>query len=141
MGKNFHFLFRPQYNINSQLRSQINTNSPILGQYNINDQSEASKSLTNQSQDWLARIKEVSSTAAIRDTESKRRERSLRIATELSNLVIYCKSVMFNSEKMLSGHFTEMSSFPETKAEKLMSGPGGDAVCIILYSHELRFRS
>ena len=70
----------------------------------------------------------MSSTTAIRDTESKRRERSLRIATELSNLVIYCKSVMFNSEKMLSGHFTEMSSFPETKAEKLMSGPGGDAV-------------
>ena len=56
---------------------------------------------------------------------------------ELSNLVIYCKSVMFNSEKMLSGHFTEMSSFPETKAEKLMSGPGGDAVKKLLTNQKL----
>ena len=86
-----------------------------------------------EAEDWLTRIKEVSSNAAIRDTESKRRERSLRIATELSNLVIYCKSVMFNSEKMLPGHFTEMSSFPETKAEKLMCGPGGDADWFLRY--------
>ena len=76
---------------------------------------------------------QVSANAAVRDTESKRRERSLRIATELSNLVIYCKSVMFNQEKMLTGHFSEMSSFPETKAEKLMCGATGDAAWFLKY--------
>ena len=76
---------------------------------------------------------QVSANAAVRDTESKRRERSLRIAMELSNLVIYCKSVMFNQEKMLTGHFSEMSSFPETKAEKLMCGPTGDAAWFLKY--------
>ena len=69
----------------------------------------------------------------LRDTESRRRERSLRIALELSNLVIYCKSVMFSQEKMVPGHFTEMSSFPETKAEKLMFGPNGDAEWFLKY--------
>ena len=86
-----------------------------------------------ESQDWVDKIKEVSTSALLRDTESRRRERSLRIALELSNLVIYCKSVMFSQEKMVPGHFTEMSSFPETKAEKLMCGPHGDAEWFLKY--------
>ena len=68
-----------------------------------------------ESQDWVEKIKEVSTSAVLRDTESRRRERSLRIALELSNLVIYCKSVMFSQEKMVPGHFTEMSSFPRPR--------------------------
>ena len=83
--------------------------------------------------EWVAKIKEVSTNASQRDNESRRRERSLRIALELSNLVIYCKSVMFSQEDKRQGHFTEMSSFPETKAEKLMSGPGGDAEWFLKY--------
>ena len=75
---------------------------------------------SQESQDWVEKIKEVSTSAVLRDTESRRRERALRSALELSNLVIYCKSVMFSQEKMVLGHFTEMSSFPETKGEKLV---------------------
>ena len=94
---------------------------------------------SGESQDWVEKIKEVSTSALLRDTESRRRERSLRIALELSNLVIYCKSVMFSAqEKMVgTGHPTEMSSFPETKAEKLMCGPNGDAEWFLNY-HRLQ---
>lgn len=49
-------------------------------------------------------------------------ERAWRIAKEMSNLIVYCRAVTFNAEKVKQGNFTynEMSSFPETKAEKLM---------------------
>ena len=53
----------------------------------------------------------------------------MRIARELSNLVIYCRSVVFNSDrayKREGRNHTEMSSFPEVKAEKVMVA-GGDA--------------
>ena len=43
---------------------------------------------SQESQDWVEKIKEVSTSAVLRDTESRRRERSLRIALELSNLVV-----------------------------------------------------
>ena len=42
---------------------------------------------SQESQDWVEKIKEVSTSAVLRDTESRRRERSLRIALELSSLV------------------------------------------------------
>jgi len=87
----------------------------------------------DEANEWVSKIKEVSANAALRDTESRRRERSLRIARELSDLVIYCKSVMFSQDKMQQGHFTEMSSFPETKAEKLMCGPTGDPEWFLKY--------
>ncbi len=47
----------------------------------------------------------------------------MRIARELSNLVVYCRSVVFNGEKCArrdDRNHTEMSSFPEIKAEKVM---------------------
>lgn len=49
-------------------------------------------------------------------------ERAWRIAKEMSNLIVYCRSVAFNIERIRTKGFTfnEMSSFPETKAEKLM---------------------
>lgn len=49
-------------------------------------------------------------------------ERAWRIAKEMSNLIVYCRSVAFNIERIRAKGFTfnEMSSFPETKAEKLM---------------------
>jgi hypothetical protein len=49
-------------------------------------------------------------------------ERQWRIATEMSNLIIYCRSVAFSAEKIRKNGFVfyEMSSFPETKAEKLI---------------------
>lgn len=49
-------------------------------------------------------------------------ERAWRIAKEMSNLIVYCRSVAFNLDRIKTKGFifNEMSSFPETKAEKLM---------------------
>ena len=49
-------------------------------------------------------------------------ERAWRVAKEMSNLIIYCRSVTFSVEQVRQGNciYNEMSSFPETKAEKLM---------------------
>lgn len=58
----------------------------------------------------------------LQETQHKDLERQWRIATEMSNLIIYCRSVAFNAEKIRKNGFIfyEMSSFPETKAEKLI---------------------
>jgi len=58
----------------------------------------------------------------LQDTQHKDLERQLRVATEMSNLIVYCRSVPFNVEKIRKNGFifSEMSSFPETKAEKLI---------------------
>ena len=49
-------------------------------------------------------------------------ERAWRIAKEISNIIVYCRSVAFNIDRLKQKGFvyTEMSSFPETKAEKLI---------------------
>lgn len=48
-------------------------------------------------------------------------ERAYKIAKELSDIIIYCRSISFNIERAKKAFvFYEMSSFPETKAEKLM---------------------
>lgn len=49
-------------------------------------------------------------------------ERAWRIAKEMSNLIVYFRSVAFNIDRLRTKGFiyNEMSSFPETKAEKLM---------------------
>lgn len=56
------------------------------------------------------------------ENQHKEMERAWRIAKEMSNLIVYCRSVAFNLERIRTKGFvfTEMSSFPETKAEKLM---------------------
>jgi len=58
----------------------------------------------------------------LQDTQHKDLERQWRVATEMSNLIVYCRSVPFNVEKIRKNGFifSEMSSFPETKAEKLI---------------------
>lgn len=49
-------------------------------------------------------------------------ERVFQIAKEISNLIIYCRSITFNIENAKKEDFVfyEMSSFPENKAEKLI---------------------
>lgn len=48
-------------------------------------------------------------------------EREFRIAQDMSNLIIYCRSITFSLERAKQGFiFYEMSSFPENKADKLM---------------------
>ncbi|XP_015591333.1 1-phosphatidylinositol 4,5-bisphosphate phosphodiesterase gamma-1 isoform X2 [Cephus cinctus] len=72
--------------------------------------------------EWIASIKEAAQNASVRENQHKEMERALRIAKEISNLIVYCRSVAFNVERIKTKGFvfTEMSSFSETKAEKLM---------------------
>ena len=82
------------------------------------------------------KIRETANNASIRDNESRRKERAMKIARELSDLVIYCRSVMFNTEKSMRrepGLYCEMSSFPEAKAERLMLGVNGDPKMFLWY--------
>ncbi|XP_075229352.1 small wing phospholipase C gamma 1 isoform X2 [Lycorma delicatula] len=75
-----------------------------------------------QASDWMAAIKETAQNASARENQNKEMERTWRIAKEMSNLIIYCRSVAFNIDRLRQKGFihNEMSSFPETKAEKVM---------------------
>ncbi len=46
--------------------------------------------------EWAAKIRETSRSAS---EKNRKKERALRIARELSNLVVYCRAVVFNYEK------------------------------------------
>ncbi|CAG9530654.1 unnamed protein product [Cercopithifilaria johnstoni] len=71
-------------------------------------------------EDWLNILHELTRTATDRNTLIRTREKNLRIASELSDLVVYCQAVPFNSQFATQGNFYEMCSFSETKFEKLM---------------------
>lgn len=72
--------------------------------------------------EWLSAIKEAAHSASARSMQHKKMERTWRIAKEMSDLIVYCRSVAFNQERLKNKGFiyNEMSSFPETKAERLM---------------------
>lgn len=69
--------------------------------------------------DWISLLKRVAQTASDNSFRNNQLERTMRIAKELSNLIVYCRSVPFAKDKI--GNFTEMSSFAEHKAEKWIS--------------------
>jgi len=69
--------------------------------------------------DWVAMLKRLAQTASDNNSRNNQLERTMRIAKELSNLIVYCRSVPFAKDKI--GNFTEMSSFAEHKAEKWIS--------------------
>ncbi|GAB6030572.1 hypothetical protein CHUAL_007434 [Chamberlinius hualienensis] len=73
--------------------------------------------------DWVTNIRETAQQANDLIKQGKEIERTLRIAKELSNLIVYCRSVPFCLERLMREEFNccEMSSFPETKAEKWMT--------------------
>ena len=66
--------------------------------------------------EWVIAIKRMAQAASDSSSRSNRLERTMRIAKELSNLIVYCRAVPFEKDKI--GNFTEMSSFAEHKAEK-----------------------
>ncbi|XP_022122314.2 1-phosphatidylinositol 4,5-bisphosphate phosphodiesterase gamma-1 isoform X1 [Pieris rapae] len=72
--------------------------------------------------EWLSAIKEAAHSASARSLKHRKMERTWRIAKEMSDLIVYCRSVTFNQERIRNKGFifNEMSSFPETKAERLM---------------------
>ncbi|KAG8131807.1 hypothetical protein E2320_009707 [Naja naja] len=65
--------------------------------------------------DWVKKIREAAQTADARLSEGKMMERRKKIALELSELVIYCQ---IGTERAC---YRDMSSFPETKAEKYVN--------------------
>uniref|UniRef100_A0A8D3B1P2 1-phosphatidylinositol 4,5-bisphosphate phosphodiesterase gamma n=1 Tax=Scophthalmus maximus TaxID=52904 RepID=A0A8D3B1P2_SCOMX len=69
---------------------------------------------------WAGRIREAAQNADARMQEEKQMERRKKIAVELSELVVYCRPVPFNEDKIGTERacYRDMSSFPETKAEK-----------------------
>lgn len=72
--------------------------------------------------EWLAAIQDAAQSASARSLQHREMERAWRIAKEMSDLIIYCRSIAFNIDRIKTKGFTfyEMSSFPETKAEKLI---------------------
>ncbi|XP_028308700.1 1-phosphatidylinositol 4,5-bisphosphate phosphodiesterase gamma-1 isoform X2 [Gouania willdenowi] len=73
--------------------------------------------------EWVNKIREVTMTSEAKLEEGKMMERRKKIALELSDLVIYCRPVPFDEEKIGTERacFRDMSSFPETKAEKYVN--------------------
>uniref|UniRef100_A0A9J8AF95 1-phosphatidylinositol 4,5-bisphosphate phosphodiesterase gamma n=1 Tax=Cyprinus carpio carpio TaxID=630221 RepID=A0A9J8AF95_CYPCA len=73
--------------------------------------------------DWVMKIREVTMTSEAKLEEGKMMERRKKIALELSDLVIYCRPVPFDEDKIGTERacFRDMSSFPETKAEKYVN--------------------
>ncbi|XP_046736207.1 1-phosphatidylinositol 4,5-bisphosphate phosphodiesterase gamma-1 [Diprion similis] len=71
---------------------------------------------------WMTSIREAAENASARENQHKKMERAWRIAKEMSDLTVYFRSVPFHMERIKSKGFVfyEMSSFPETKAEKLI---------------------
>ncbi|CAL1272763.1 unnamed protein product [Larinioides sclopetarius] len=84
--------------------------------------------------DWVHKIRETAQSANDMIQHSKKLEKALKIAKELSSLIIYCKSMPFSPEKI--GNFTEMSSFPETKIEKWF---GPEKCKFLLKYHRIQF--
>ncbi|KAJ8278208.1 hypothetical protein GJAV_G00085080 [Gymnothorax javanicus] len=76
---------------------------------------------------WVAKIREAAQSADARMQEEKQMERRKKIALELSELVVYCRPVPFNEEKIGTDKacYRDMSSFPETKAEKFATRARG----------------
>uniref|UniRef100_A0A1I8NY27 1-phosphatidylinositol 4,5-bisphosphate phosphodiesterase gamma n=1 Tax=Stomoxys calcitrans TaxID=35570 RepID=A0A1I8NY27_STOCA len=68
-----------------------------------------------QAYEWFKAIQEAAVIANQLATERRKKERSARVAKEMSDLIIYFRSVPFREHSWV---FYEMSSFPETKAEK-----------------------
>uniref|UniRef100_A0A8D8YHH8 Phosphoinositide phospholipase C n=1 Tax=Cacopsylla melanoneura TaxID=428564 RepID=A0A8D8YHH8_9HEMI len=74
-----------------------------------------------EASEWMRTIKETAQSASVRETQHKAMERAFRVAKEMSVLIVYCRSVAFNLDKAKKRFvYNEMSSFPETKGEKIM---------------------
>lgn len=65
--------------------------------------------------EWRNAIMEAAQNASVLENERRKMERNSKVAKEMSDLIIYCRSVPFKNAGWL---FYEMSSFAETKAEK-----------------------
>ncbi|GMT13606.1 hypothetical protein PFISCL1PPCAC_4903, partial [Pristionchus fissidentatus] len=70
--------------------------------------------------DWSNNLTEILRTANEKISNLRTKEKTARIASELSNLVVYCQAVPFNPARIRDGSFYEMCSFSESKLEKIL---------------------
>uniref|UniRef100_A0AC35U4T9 Phosphoinositide phospholipase C n=1 Tax=Rhabditophanes sp. KR3021 TaxID=114890 RepID=A0AC35U4T9_9BILA len=70
--------------------------------------------------EWVEDIKLQSETARMRVESIRNTEKNLRIAQDLSNLVVYCQAVPFKANYGKDINFYEMCSFSEAKHDKLI---------------------
>uniref|UniRef100_A0A7N5ZR86 1-phosphatidylinositol 4,5-bisphosphate phosphodiesterase gamma n=1 Tax=Anabas testudineus TaxID=64144 RepID=A0A7N5ZR86_ANATE len=84
---------------------------------------DVAASTQEELKEWVTKIREVTMTSEAKLEEGKMMERRKKIALELSELVIYCRPVPFDEDKIGTERacFRDMSSFPETKAEKYVN--------------------
>ncbi|KAM9828411.1 1-phosphatidylinositol 4,5-bisphosphate phosphodiesterase gamma-1 isoform 2-T3 [Syngnathus typhle] len=84
---------------------------------------EVAASSQEELKEWVHKIREVAMTSEAKLEEGKMMERRKKIALELSDLVVYCRPVPFDEDKIGTERacFRDMSSFPETKAEKYVN--------------------
>lgn len=73
--------------------------------------------------EWEKAIKEAAQLASQLETQRRKKERIARVAKEMSDLIIYFRSVPFKDKGWV---YYEMSSFSETKAEKYFFQPNSD---------------
>uniref|UniRef100_A0A3Q1HQV0 1-phosphatidylinositol 4,5-bisphosphate phosphodiesterase gamma n=1 Tax=Anabas testudineus TaxID=64144 RepID=A0A3Q1HQV0_ANATE len=107
-----HFLFNSRPHVFSLMTSM--RASPLL---------DVAASTQEELKEWVTKIREVTMTSEAKLEEGKMMERRKKIALELSELVIYCRPVPFDEDKIGTERacFRDMSSFPETKAEKYVN--------------------
>uniref|UniRef100_A0A7N8Y4V2 1-phosphatidylinositol 4,5-bisphosphate phosphodiesterase gamma n=1 Tax=Mastacembelus armatus TaxID=205130 RepID=A0A7N8Y4V2_9TELE len=84
---------------------------------------DVAASSADELKEWVFKIREVTMTSEAKLEEGKMMERRKKIALELSELVVYCRPVPFDEDKIGTERacFRDMSSFPETKAEKYVN--------------------
>uniref|UniRef100_A0A1I7Z0P4 Phosphoinositide phospholipase C n=1 Tax=Steinernema glaseri TaxID=37863 RepID=A0A1I7Z0P4_9BILA len=70
--------------------------------------------------EWISTINEAARNVNTKMMQLRSKEKHLRIAAELSNLVVYCQAVPFNPQHLTDGSFCEMCSFSEAKHEKIL---------------------
>ncbi|GMR36192.1 hypothetical protein PMAYCL1PPCAC_06387, partial [Pristionchus mayeri] len=79
-----------------------------------------SASSTEDADDWANMLTEILRTANEKISHLRTKEKTAKIASELSNLVVYCQAVPFNPHRIRENSFYEMCSFSESKLEKIL---------------------
>nr|XP_027200058.1 1-phosphatidylinositol 4,5-bisphosphate phosphodiesterase gamma-2-like [Dermatophagoides pteronyssinus] len=106
----------------TSISQQQQQESPVSNYFRI-DFCESSLKIGSDNEqelnDWIKKLQEISIANRKSSTNDYVIEKNFRLAHELSDLIIYCRSVPFVPERI--GNYTEMSSLSETKIEKWLT--------------------
>lgn len=84
--------------------------------------------------EWDKAIKDAAQLASQLETQRRKKERNARVAKEMSDLIIYFRSVPFKDKGWV---FYEMSSFSEAKAEKYFLQQYSTTVCLKYHRNQI----